>query len=186
MFGVSSLNFVRSELGEKSYLQSRALDADQLEEETVKALEQVWDSRAPEVVVHRTFSYFLENKLSEISTSLTAQSPEAELARFVAHPGGISVGCEDVNRLKNAPAIIAIGPERGWSDGEVRAFSDGGFQVLGLGEQGLIDGYFQTTQELKLEIFQPFCRAHLGPWNWNGCGVNANASHPICTLVRKN
>ena len=135
MFGVSSLHFVRSELGEKSYLQSRALDADQLEEETVKALEQVWDSRAPEVVVHRTFSYFLENKLSEISASLTAQSPEAELARFVAHPGGISVGCEDVNRLKNAPAIIAIGPERGWSDGEVRAFSDGGFQVLGLGER---------------------------------------------------
>lgn len=135
MFGVSSLHFVRSELGEKSYLQSRSLDADQLEEETIKALEQVWDSRSPEIVVHRTFSYFLNNKVSEIASSLTAQAPDGELARFVAHPGGHALECGDASRLRSAPAIIAIGPERGWSEAEVRAFTDEGFEVVGLGER---------------------------------------------------
>ena len=41
MFGVSSLHFVRSEKGEKSYLQSRSLDEESLEAEALKALEQI-------------------------------------------------------------------------------------------------------------------------------------------------
>lgn len=135
MFGVSSLHFVRSELGEKSYLQSRSLDSAELEEETIKALEQVWDSRALEIVVHRTFSYFMEHKVSGIADLLAQESPGGELARFVAHPGGGSLGCKDAPRLKDAPSIVAIGPERGWSDGEIAAFTNAGFEVLGLGER---------------------------------------------------
>ena len=135
MFGVSSLHFVRSELGEKSYLQSRSLDSDQIEEETVKALEQVWDSRAPEIVVHRTFSYFMENKLAGIAASLEAQTSGLRAQGFVAHPGGARLRCSDAARLKDSPAIIAIGPERGWSDAEVRAFAGSGFQVVGLGDR---------------------------------------------------
>lgn len=135
MFGVSSLHFVRSELGEKSYLQSRSLDPRELEGEIIKALEQVWDSCAPEIVVHRTFSYFMEHKVSGIAAQLAQTSAGRELARFVAHPGGRSLGCADAPRLKDAPSIVAIGPERGWSDGEIDAFSNAGFEVLGLGER---------------------------------------------------
>ncbi len=135
MFGVSSLHFVRSELGEKSYLQSRALDPEELEGETIKALEQVWDSHAPEIVVHRTFSYFMEHKVSGIADILGRESARGEIARLVAHPGGRSLGCEDATRLKDAAAIVAIGPERGWSDGEIAAFSNSDFEVLGLGER---------------------------------------------------
>jgi len=135
MFGVSSLHFVRSELGEKSYLQSRSLDADQIEEETIKALEQVWDSRAPEIVVHRTFSYFMENKLNEIATTLETLSSGRHPRRFVAHPGGEILSCSDAALLKDSSAMIAIGPERGWSETEVRAFKDAGFQMVGLGDR---------------------------------------------------
>jgi 16S rRNA (uracil1498-N3)-methyltransferase len=135
MFGVSSLHFVRSELGEKSYLQSRSLDPKELEEESIKALEQVWDSRVPEIVVHRTFSYFMEHKVSEIESTVTNESPGGELARFVAHPGGISLKCTDAPGLKSAPAVVAIGPERGWSEGEISSFRNAGFQVLDLGER---------------------------------------------------
>jgi 16S rRNA (uracil1498-N3)-methyltransferase len=135
MFGVSSLHFVRSELGDKSYLQSRSLDPAELEEETIKALEQVWDSCAPEIVVHRTFSYFMEHKVSGIADLLARESAEKYLARFVAHPGGRALGCADAPRLKDAPAIVAIGPERGWSDGEIESFRNAGFEVLGLGER---------------------------------------------------
>lgn len=135
MFGVSSLHFVRSELGEKSYLQSRSLEPKELEEETIKALEQVWDSRAPEIVVHRTFSYFLENKVSEITGALARETAGGDVARFVAHPGGISLGCADAPRLRGASAVVAIGPERGWSDREILGFRAAGFQVVDLGER---------------------------------------------------
>lgn len=135
MFGVSSLHFVRSEMGEKSYLQSRSLDPDQIEEETIKALEQVWDTRAPEISVHRTFSYFMERKISEIATSLEAQAQGRRAHRCIAHPGGRRLGCEDHNRLSSSPVIVAIGPERGWDDSEVRVFQDAGFEMVGLGER---------------------------------------------------
>lgn len=135
MFGVSSLHFVRSEMGEKSYLQSRSLDADQIEEESIKALEQVWDTRAPEIAVHRTFSYFMEHKLSALSAGLEVGSQGRRTQHLIAHPGGRQLGCEDHNRLKSSPVIIAIGPERGWDDTEVRAFQDVGFEMVGLGER---------------------------------------------------
>jgi len=135
MFGVSSLHFVRSEQGEKSYLQSRSLDRDQLEDETVKALEQVWDTRAPEIVIHRTFSYFIEHKLPDIAAALQAGGRGVVARRYVAHPGGMPLQRLASSGDPGAPLIIAIGPERGWSDDEVRAFESSGFQVLGLGER---------------------------------------------------
>lgn len=135
MFGVSSLHFVRSELGEKSYLQSRSLDLDQVEEETVKALEQVWDSRAPQVVVHRTFSYFMQEKLPLIVEAVASQRGSHGVRKLLAHPGGVSLACADGQQEQGASHIVAIGPERGWSDAEVATFQQEGFQMIGLGER---------------------------------------------------
>jgi RsmE family RNA methyltransferase len=135
MFGVSSLHFVRSEQGEKSYLQSRGLDEDQIQEEVIKALEQVWDSRAPEIVVHRTFSYFIDKKLPLLVSSAQEGAPDGKVLKLIAHPGGAPLSCGDVSRVENAHAIVAVGPERGWSDNEVEIFQRFGFEVVGLGER---------------------------------------------------
>jgi RsmE family RNA methyltransferase len=135
MFGVSSLHFVRSEKGEKSYLQSRSLDEDQIEEETIKAMEQVWDSRRPEIVVHRTFSHFMKQKLQMVMDATRDLAAAEEVVKLVAHPGGTSLTCNDAPRIANAATIIAIGPERGWSDDEVLLFEEFGFQTIGLGER---------------------------------------------------
>lgn len=137
MFGVSSLHFVRSEKGEKSYLQSRSLDDDQIEEESIKAMEQVWDSRRPEIVVHRTFSHFMKQKLQMVIDATRDLAAAEEVVKLVAHPGGPSLTCNDAPRLANAATIIAIGPERGWSDDEVLLFEEFGFQTIGLGERVL-------------------------------------------------
>jgi RsmE family RNA methyltransferase len=135
MFGVSSLHFVRSAQGEKSYLQSRSLDEDQIQEETLKALEQVWDSRAPQIVVHRTFSYFMENKLPEIVSSAQEGPVQGKVLKLIAHPGGGQLVCSDAARVVAAHSIIAVGPERGWSHDEVDLFQRAGFGVVGLGER---------------------------------------------------
>lgn len=128
MFGVTSLHFVRSERGEKSYLQSRSLDPDQVGEETVKALEQVWDSRSPEIVVHRNFSYFMEHKLPAIEAM-----GGAHLSKFIAHPTHEQLTVKDVSDNPLSHSLVAIGPERGWSDAEVDLFTARGFAPVGLG-----------------------------------------------------
>lgn len=135
MFGVSSLHFVRSEKGEKSYLQSRSLNADQIEEEKIKALEQIWDSRPPEIVVHRAFSYFMTEKFPSVVNATRDAGDGHEVLRVVAHPGGASLTCSDAPRVRDSGAIIAIGPERGWSDGEVQLFEQSGFEKIGLGQR---------------------------------------------------
>lgn len=135
MFGVSSLHFVRSEKGDKSYLQSRSLDEDQVEVETVKAMEQVWDSRRPEVVTHRAFSHFMTQKLPMVVDATRMLGEGAEVAKLLAHPGGTSLTCNDSSRIQRAATVIAIGPERGWSEAEVENFEQLGFQRIGLGER---------------------------------------------------
>jgi 16S rRNA (uracil1498-N3)-methyltransferase len=135
MFGVSSLHFVKSEKGEKSYLQSRSLDAESIEEEALKALEQIWDSRKPEIVVHRTFSYFMENKLSTVAENLMQESGVSKVHSMVAHPGSAPLRCGDTALIQGAASVIAIGPERGWSDGEIDIFDRYGFHRIGLGDR---------------------------------------------------
>ena len=137
MFGVSSLHVVRSEKGDKSYLQSRSLDEDQIEEETIKAMEQIWDSRRPEIVVHRSFSHFMKQKLPMVVDSMRSVAGDGQVVKLIAHPGGAHLTCEDASRVANAATIVAIGPERGWSEDEVRAFAEFGFDWIGLGERVL-------------------------------------------------
>jgi len=129
MFGVRSLHFVRTELGEKSYLMSTALSPESLEEEAVKAIEQIWDSRVPEIRVHRSFKHFCENRLPMLGGT---QAP----IKIVAHPTGESLG--GYPALGEAQeAVLAVGPERGWSEAEVGEFLARGFRSVGLGERVL-------------------------------------------------
>jgi 16S rRNA (uracil1498-N3)-methyltransferase len=127
MLGVRSLHFVKSELGEKSYLQSRALSEEGILEEGAKALEQIWDSRLPTIEVHRNFSYFMRNKLPPLTQ-------EEGVACLLADPTGRELTTADKPLVRLAQ-VVAIGPERGWSEGEVKIFKYSGFSVVGLGER---------------------------------------------------
>lgn len=142
MLGVRSLHFVRSERGDKSYLQSTTLSPESLQEETIKALEQIWDSRAPQIVVHRSFDYFCSHKLSALGEG-------AASIKLVAHPqedtpSGVHIP------LEARGGVVAIGPERGWSDAEVERFRSAGFAVVGLGER-----------VLRVEVALTFLMGHL-------------------------
>jgi RsmE family RNA methyltransferase len=130
MFGVNALHFARSELGEKSYLQSRSLDRDQMEEESLKALEQVWDSRTPEISIHRSFDYLIDHVVPTI-----AEGSSEQVIKLLAHPTGMPLRVGDAKEIKGAHTLVAIGPERGWSVGEVTRFSEIGFKATSLGER---------------------------------------------------
>jgi RsmE family RNA methyltransferase len=125
MLGVRSVHFVRSELGEKSYLQSHALKEEELHLEGIKALEQVWDSQLPNVRVHRSFDYFMDKQLPSLEDARA-------VCRLVAHPGGKVLSVQHATTILDEQ-IVAIGPERGWSDNEVSTFRERGFDVVSLG-----------------------------------------------------
>jgi len=137
MVGARSIHFVKSERGEKSYLQSHALEREKIEEETIKAMEQVWDSHRPEIVVHRALSYFMREKFPAIVEDARQAVNGGEVLKLVAHPGGSLLTCGDSQRFVNSSAVVAIGPERGWSDDEVHMLSEHDFQKIGLGERVL-------------------------------------------------
>jgi len=147
MLGVRSLHFVRSERGEKSYLKSHALTPESIHDETIKALEQIWDSRAPQIRVHRSFDYFCTHTLS-------ALGGDASGLRIVAHPEGHTLGRERFHP-EIAGGVVAIGPERGWDDGEVDRFRTEGFTVVGLGERVVRVEVALTFLMGQLEVLLP-------------------------------
>lgn len=139
ILGAKSLHFVKSERGEKSYLQSTALDDAQIQFEIVKGLEQVWDPIPPRVSVHRDFSYFEREHLRAIAP-LSA-------IKLLAHPGGDELSAIQHNFEKaqfagvplvegdeeKRPVVVAVGPEKGWSNREVETLKKMEFHMIGLG-----------------------------------------------------
>jgi 16S rRNA (uracil1498-N3)-methyltransferase len=57
----------------------------------------------------------------------------ADHTRLIAHPGGSTV--ESMTRDMNAPTLLAIGPEGGFTEDEVELARQNGWQLVGLGER---------------------------------------------------
>jgi len=125
MLGVRSVHFVKSELGEKSYLQSRSLREEELRLEGIKALEQVWDSQLPDVQVHHSFRYFMDTKVPLLVGSRA-------VCCLVAHPSGKLLSVQEAASTLDEH-VVAIGPERGWSENEIGTFRERAFDVVSLG-----------------------------------------------------
>jgi hypothetical protein len=104
----------------------------------------------PEVIVRKFFKKFLED--------IDQLFPPAEYHRFIAHPpmpsdadqsqGSKGSGFEVSHRLsqfadtstvaggkKKEKIVVAVGPEGGWEESEVKALLEKGFQILSLGDR---------------------------------------------------
>ncbi len=84
-------------------------------------LEQAKDTLMPRVTLHLLFSHFVNDALAEIIEGK---------ACFVAHPSADHRPCP---HQVNAPSVLALGPERGLIEHEVRCFRARGFEPVGLG-----------------------------------------------------
>ena len=127
--GVKELHFVKSELGEKSYLQSKALLEDEIKDEIEKAVEQCGDPIPPEVSIHSTFERFFGETIIELSK----RYPEGQ--RIVAHTRSGEVLGRTCLVKQTQPVFIAVGCELGWSEGEIKKLMSLGFKEISLGER---------------------------------------------------
>ena len=98
---------------EKSYFGSPLLAPQAIREQLLLGLEQGRDTRLPEVSLHRFFKPFVEDALEAIFPAM---------ARLLPHPKA-EAGIVGVA----PPAVLAIGPEGGWTEYEARTLEARGF-----------------------------------------------------------
>jgi RsmE family RNA methyltransferase len=116
---------VSTELGEKSYSTATLLSPENLQAEVMKALEQIGEGLAPVIHVHRSFRYFCRTHLDGLGQG-------GEPVKLLAHPQATELMPGNAFDRKKS-LVVAIGPESGWSPGELTHFEERGFHRIGLG-----------------------------------------------------
>jgi 16S rRNA (uracil1498-N3)-methyltransferase len=124
--GLGRLALVGSYRVEKSYFGSPLLGPEALAAELRLGLEQGRDTIPPAVTVHRYFKPFVEDELDALFSG--AQ-------RLLADPAAAEP--IEAKRPTAARAVLAIGPEGGWTRYEAAALVERGFAPFSLGPRPL-------------------------------------------------
>jgi RsmE family RNA methyltransferase len=124
--GVKDIHVINSWRVDKSYWDSPYIGAESVERVCLEALSQARDTVMPSVSFCRYFMEFIENVLPAIP---------AERRRFTAHPtGGETMPC--------VPCALAVGPEGGFIDKEIKTFADKEFELFSTGGRILTTEHF--------------------------------------------
>ncbi len=106
---------------EKSYWDTPWLTETELEAQVTLGLEQAGDTMPPLITTHRLFKPFVEDELPVLIGGRRL---------LVAEPGAAT--CPAGLR---EPVVLAVGPEGGFTEYELKRFADAGFQPVGLGSR---------------------------------------------------
>lgn len=109
---------------EKAYWASPKLDETHLREQLILGLEQSRDTILPELRSARLFVPFLEKELPQLAGGAR---------RLLAHPGAK----EPCPRGLETPTVLALGPEGGWIESELKSFGAAGFEPVSMGPRVL-------------------------------------------------
>lgn len=122
--GVKEIVLLGARAVEKSFWQSHALAEPALFEQLLLGLEQGQDTMLPRVSLRPHFRPFVNQELAGLLSGVSG---------YIAHP-------EPVRRLpppQAGPALIAVGPEAGWSDRELGLWETSGCRPISLGKRPL-------------------------------------------------
>jgi RsmE family RNA methyltransferase len=120
--GVEALHFVACERAEGSYRQSRLWSTDEWRRHVIAGAEQAFSTRLPRVSFDMT--------LTEALAAAPSSGSRIALDNYEAAP---PLGAMRIE----APVVLALGPERGWSAGERELLRSKGFELAHLGERVL-------------------------------------------------
>lgn len=124
--GVRRLVLLGSYRVEKSYFASPLLAPAALEAELRLGLEQGRDTVAPEVTVRRFFKPFVEDEL---------EAAFGDAQRLLAHPAATTP--LEALPARADRAVVAVGPEGGWTPYEAGSLAAHGFESFSLGPRVL-------------------------------------------------
>lgn len=123
MVGVEKLTFVRTKKVVPSYLQSKSLQAREIEAQILNGLEQACDCIAPEVrIIPNERSFWNEFIPTELDQGVVSWGDtHADLSKKIC--------------MLNKNATICFGPEAGWDQSERERFKTLGAQAFSLGDR---------------------------------------------------
>ena len=126
--GVGRIMLTNAARVERNYFDTHVLDPVCYRPLLVEGLQQARDTHLPCVTIHRRFRPFVEDELDALSS--------ADL-RLVAHPAPHADAIAAAWTPGAARVLLAVGPEGGWDDFELRLLADRGFRLVGLGPRPL-------------------------------------------------
>ncbi|MAJ58509.1 MAG: 16S rRNA (uracil(1498)-N(3))-methyltransferase [bacterium TMED88] len=121
--GVKRICLIDTESVEKSFWQSHGVLGDSIREQLMLGLEQSRDTRLPDVSLHRDFGIFAKETLPRLLDGVDGYLAHPAPARSVP-PG-------------SGAALLAVGPEAGWTEVERDWLAELGLMPLGLGMRAL-------------------------------------------------
>ena len=128
--GVSAIDLIGTDMGEKSYRDTKLLIDGGARAALIEGAVQARDTRLPDFNVYENLDKWLKDSPWEKTDSkripllLAMDNVRPESSFFHLTP-------------TSRPAIMAIGPERGWSDRERDLFEQSGFLRLSMGSRAL-------------------------------------------------
>jgi RsmE family RNA methyltransferase len=126
--GVGRIILTNAARVERNYFDTHVLDPAVYRPLLVEGLQQAQDTRLPRVAIHRRFRPLVEDELDALSPS--------DL-RLVAHPSPQAPPLAGAWTPRIARTLLAVGPEGGWDDYELRLLTDRGFTIVSLGARTL-------------------------------------------------
>ena len=127
--GVSAVDLVGADMGEKSYRDTKLLLNGGAQAAFVEGAVQARDTRIPEFKIYDN----IESWLKDYPWGKTDNRIPQLIAADNVRPEGSFFNLSVTTR----PIVVAVGPERGWSDRERDLFEKAGFLRLSIGERAL-------------------------------------------------
>jgi len=127
--GVSAIDLVGAEMGEKSYRDTKLMEDGGAHAALVEGAVQARDTRIPALTVYDSLDKWL--RIAPWKSSDDRHTPLLAAMDNVRSEGSI------FNTGTSRSAVLAVGPERGWSDRERELFEQAGFLRLSMGNRAL-------------------------------------------------
>ena len=128
--GISHIDIFGTDMGEKSYKDTKLFTDGGAQEAIIEGLSQARDSILPELSIYENIDEWLAKKPWQESTS--NKSPFLCVLDNI-RPEGSFFNTTSINRN----CVFAVGPERGFTDRERKLFEQAGFLRLSMGNRAL-------------------------------------------------
>ena len=128
--GISAIDLVGTDLGEKSYRDTKLLNDGGAQAALVEGAVQARDTQIPALAVYDNLEDWLRERPWENTGS---KRIPLLIAMDNVRPEGSFFHLSATSR----PVVLAVGPERGWSDRERDIFEKAGFLRLSIGSRPL-------------------------------------------------
>jgi len=128
--GVGRIILTNAARVERPYFDTHVLRAEHYRPLLLEGLQQARDTRLPDVTVHRQFKVLVEDDLDALT---------GEAIRLVAEPeapASIAGAIQD-RATPGGRVVLAVGPEGGWNEFELRMLQAHRFVPVGLGPRTL-------------------------------------------------